>query len=184
MNEKDLQTLLSFLQNQTPELEAPEISKTPVLTPDKIEGSPGMMGKARQFDEISDDLARTLGDDVVETTVSQPSKELAKKYLTEARTRAMFKGANPEMYGKLGKEALGKAKDVLGIVGKKAAKTGAKALTGIGMLMEPFDAEAAGPASGSDEEIAQNPAIPLEARQAAMKRIKNKYLKPKEELDE
>jgi hypothetical protein len=179
--EEKLQALMELLEQSKQESQALEPT---ALIPDKIEGSPNMTNKVKQFDEIADDLARTLGDDVVETTVSQPNKELAKKYLTEARTRAMFKNANPEMYGKLGREALDNAKKTLGVLSNKAVKTGAKALSGIGMLMEPFDAEAAGPIAGSDSEIIENPQYPLELRQAAMKRMKDKYLKPKEELDE
>jgi hypothetical protein len=38
-----------------------------------------------------------------------------------------------------------------------------------------------GPESGSDDEIIENPTLPLNVRKAAMMRAKNKYLKPQED---
>lgn len=188
MKKEDLDLLARMLEGQPDLL---EMDETPVLTPSKIEGSPNMTNKVKKFDNSIDDIANALDSKAIETTAE--SKDLAKKYLAEARTRASMIEANPKMYKELGKEALGKAKDVLKKPLKEAAKGGLKMLPAIagglpGLMLsgaaEAFDAESAGPMSGSDEDMIQNPSLPLEVRQQAMKRVKNKYLKPKEDQDE
>jgi len=184
MKQEDLDLLAQMLEDQ-PELL--EMEATAPMTPE-VKGSTNIKGKTRIFDQNVDNIARSLGDeavDVADQDLQQKALEKAKSFLTEARTRASMKGSNPEMYKKLGREALEKSKEAL----KGVAKSPGKLLKGIGgpmlfLASEAADAAEAGPSQGSDEAIMENPSLPLEVRQAAMKRVKDKYLKPKEDRDE
>lgn len=76
-------------------------------------------------------------------------------------------------FGKL-KNMINSSAPVAKQVGKRVAGAG---LGLAGLLMQ----EGLGPESGSDEAIIEDPTQSLEARKAAMIRMKNKYLKPQEE---
>ena len=69
---------------------------------------------------------------------------------------------------------LGKLKNLMKPVGKVAMGAG------LGLGTELAFPEELGPAAGSDDEIIENPSLPLEVRKEAMMRMKNKYLKPQE----
>lgn len=68
---------------------------------------------------------------------------------------------------------IGKLKNIVKPIGKAAG-------VALGLGTELAFAEELGPAAGSDDEIIENPSLPLEVRKAALMRMKNKYLKPQE----
>lgn len=184
MKDSDLDFLAKLLEeNEAPTKKLPS-PKSSAISPTDIVGSPN---KSKYFDDvISKPLEKTLFNPISVDTPDTDTMNKIKGYLTEARTRATFKGTNPEMYQKLGREALDKAKDLASGVAKKAAKNPLKMIGGAAgiLLSEMADASDLGPERGSDSAIIEDPSLPLEVREQALIRMKNKYLKPKEERDE
>lgn len=184
MKQEDLDLIAQMLEDQ-PELL--EMSKTTPIE-GAVQGSSGIKSKTRLFDKNIDKIAQSLGNESIDVDLKQKALDKAKSFLTEARTRASMSGANPEMYKKLGREALDKAKEAASTVAGKALKPSniIKGIAGPAMFLasEAADAAETGPASGTDESLMEDPTQPLEVRQAAMKRVRDKYLKPKEDRNE